>query len=156
MRWVTFVLVGVLAGCGGKDETGKSGQSGAAQFAAAQGVVDAIAKRHPEVKRLTLHAVPAGKSGAVQLASTMATRRGKPSDPEDLEALRTGKEVVLDEKGALDVTVPILVADGKPGAVTGVTLEMPEGSDREALIAEARAIAAEVEKEVRAAGKPLW
>jgi len=156
MRWVTFALIGVLAGCGAKDEGDKGSTGGGAPFAAAQKVVDGVAKRHPEVTRLTIHAVPAGKSGPIQLASTMAERRGKPSDPEDLKALSTGEQTVLDEKGALDVTVPILLTDGKPGAVAGVTLAVAADSDRDALIAKAQAIAAEVEKEVRAAGKPLW
>ena len=86
----------------------------------------------------------------------MADRRGKPSDPEDLEALKTGKEVILEEPGAIDVTVPILVVDGKATAVSGVTLAFQEGADRDALVSEARAIAQELEKAIQAADKPLW
>ena len=151
MRWVLLVLFAALIGCGSQDDGGD-----AAPYAAAQKVVDGVAARHAKLQRLTLHAVPTDGAVCTQVASTKASRRGKPSDPEDLEALRTGKETVLDEPGAIDVTVPILVKDGKPGAVAGVTLRMEEGADRDALVAEARAIADELAKEVEAATTPLW
>jgi hypothetical protein len=106
--------------------------------------------------RLTLHAVPEGKTECTQVASTAKKRRGKPSDPEDLEAMKTGRQVVLDEPGAIDVTVPILRKGNKPTAVAGVTLRAAEGADRAALVNEARAIAEELAVAVRAAGKPVW
>lgn len=149
MRWFTLILVVVLVGCGYRT-------AATPPFAAAQGVLDGIAANHPNLQRLTLHAVPADKSDSVQIASTVAERRGTPSDPEDLEALSTGKEVILDEPGALDVTVPILMTDGKPTAVVGVTLKMKEGADRDALVKEAHAIAEEFAKAIQAAAKPLW
>ena len=86
----------------------------------------------------------------------MKKRRGKPSDPEDLEAMKSGKVVVLDEEGALDVTVPILMVNGKATAVAGVTLRMEEGSNRSILQGKARTIANELATAVRAAGKPVW
>ena len=152
MRLVTLVLLVLLVGCGSQYDAG----DGAASFSAAQKVLDGVASQHANLKRLTLHAVPAGKSDCTQVASTMADRRGKPSDPEDLEALRTGKEVILDEEGAIDVTVPILVVDGKATAVTGVTLTLKEGVDRDSLLKEARAVAKALEKAIQAAPKPLW
>ena len=155
MRWFTLVLFVALVGCGPKDDATNDTGGGAA-FAAAQKVVDGVAAQHPNLQRLTLHAVPAGKTQCTQIASTMAERRGKPSDAEDLDAMRTGKETVLDEPGAIDVTVPIMVADGKPKAVAGVTLVMEEGADRDGLVGEARAIAQELEKAIQAAGKPVW
>ena len=86
----------------------------------------------------------------------MPGRRGKPSDPEDLEAMRTGRQVVLDEPGALDVTVPILVKDGRPTAVAGVTLRAATDANRDVMVARARKIAEQLATEIRAAGKPLW
>jgi hypothetical protein len=157
MRWVAVMLVGVLIGCGSQGDDGDQDDgTGAASFAAAQKIVDGVAAEHADLQRLTLHAVPAGKTECTQIASTMAARRGKPSDPEDLEAMKSGEEIVLDEPGAIDVTVPILMKDGKPTAIAGVTLKMEEGEDREALLTEARAIAKELESGVQAAGKPLW
>ena len=64
--------------------------------------------------------------------------------------------IVLDESGALDVTVPILRVNGKPTAVTGVTLRMEEGANRGALVNKARAIAEELARAIHAAGKPVW
>jgi hypothetical protein len=146
MRVVPLCLLIVLAACASTKRP----------YPEAQDVVDRVAAKHPDLVRLTLHAVPSGKTECTQLASTVGKRRGKPSDPEDLEAMRTGKEVVLDEQGAIDVTVPILMKGGKATAVTGVTLRAAEGSNRNALVARARVIAGEVAAEVRAAGKPLW
>ncbi|MHC4955622.1 MAG: hypothetical protein ACYTGZ_17360 [Planctomycetota bacterium] len=125
-------------------------------YPAAQDIVKDVAAKHPDLVRLTLHAVPAGKTECTQVASTMKKRRGKPSDPEDLKALKTGQYIVLDEDGALDVTVPILREMGKPTAVAGVTLKMEEGANRGALVNKARKIADELAAAVRAAGKPVW
>jgi ligand-binding sensor protein len=152
MRRITLVLLVLLVGCGSQNDAG----DGATSFSAAQKVLDGVAAQHANLKRLTLHAVPAGKTECTQIASTRADRRGRPSDPEDLEALRTGKEVILDEAGAIDVTVPILVADGKAAAVTGVTLTLKDGADRDSLLNEAHAIAKELEKAIQSAAKPLW
>ena len=91
-----------------------------------------------------------------QIASTMKERRGKPSDPEDLQAMKSGQEVVLDESGAIDVTVPILKKSGKATAVAGVTLRAEEGADRGALVQKARGIAQELAAAVHAAGDPVW
>lgn len=154
MRWVVLIACGVLVACGGPQDGDI--QDGDAPFPAAQEIVDTVAAGHESLTRLTLHGVPTGKSELTQLASTMASRRGKPSDPEDLEAMDKGEEVILDEEGAIDVTVPILVKDGKPTAIAGVTLKMAEGANRDALVDEARAIAKELEEKVQAAGKPVW
>jgi hypothetical protein len=121
-----------------------------------QEIVDAVAARHADLARLTLHAVPMGATQCPQLASTLPDRRGEPSDPEDLQALRTGKEVVLAEPGAMDVTVPILVKDGAPTAVAGVTLRTDGGTNRDVVVSRARRIAEELASEIRSAGKPLW
>ena len=146
MRFVPLLFVTMLAACA----------STKSPYPAAQDIVDGVAAKHPELVRLTLHAVPEGKTECTQVASTAKGRRGKPSDPEDLDAMKTGRQVVLDEPGAVDVTVPILRKGGKPTAVTGVTLRAAEGADRATLVNKARAIAEEVAIAVRAAGKPVW
>ncbi|MHC4340393.1 MAG: type 2 periplasmic-binding domain-containing protein [Planctomycetota bacterium] len=146
MRFASLLFVTMLAACA----------SMKAPYPAAQDIVDGVAAKHPELVRLTLHAVPEGKTECTQVASTAKKRRGKPSDPEDLEAMKTGRQVVLDEPGAIDVTVPILRKGNKPTAVAGVTLRAAEGADRAALVNEARAIAEELAVAVRAAGKPVW
>jgi len=148
MRFVSLCLALTLAAC--------ASTSSSSPYPAAQAVVDAVAARHADCTRLTVHAAPQGRTTLVQVASTMPERRGKPSDPEDQTAMRTGEMVVLDEPGAIDVTVPILVEAGSPGAIAGVTLKAPAGADRAGLISSARAIAGELEREIRASGKPLW
>ncbi len=152
MRWVVLIAMGLMVGCGSEEPA----KTDAAPFAAAQAVIDQIASKHPDLQRLTLHAVPKGKDTCTQIASTMEARRGKPSDPEDLKALETGEEVTLEEDGALDLTVPIRMVDGKPTAVAGVTVAMEEGADRDAVVMKARAIAKALEAAIQAADKPLW
>jgi len=147
MRLIPLLFVIVLAACASMKKS---------PYPAAQEIVDGVAAKHPELVRLTLHAVPEGKTDCTQVASTLKGRRGKPSDPEDLKAMKTGQQVVLDEPGAIDVTVPILRQSGKATAVAGVTLRVEEGADRAALVNKARAIAEELAKAVRAAGKPVW
>lgn len=150
MRSLPLLALLVLAACASlrnDDDT---------PYPESQEVVDRVAERHDDLVRLTLHAVPQGESECTQVASTSPERRGRPSDPEDLQAMRTGEEVVLAEPGAIDVTVPILVRDGNPTAVAGVTLRAEQGADREALVSRARGIARELESEVRSAGGRLW
>jgi len=148
MRVSLLTVVALLAAC--------ASTGGDVPYPDAQQLVDRIAAEHTDLVRLTLHGVPAGKTQCMQLASTMEERRGKPSDPEDLEALRTGKEVVLTEPGAVDVTVPILEKGGKPTAVAGVTLRAGEMADRDALIQRAKKIASDLASAVNASDKPLW
>lgn len=109
---------------------------------APQTVVGNVAKANPAVTRLSIHCPD---DGALKTcASTAADRVGKPSDAEDKKALESGQEVVLEEKGALDVTVPICLKDGKATAVCGVTLKT-DGMNRDQAIAKAREIAKAVE-----------
>ncbi len=147
MRFIPILCVAMVAACASLKTK--------APYPAAQDIVDGVAAKHPELVRLTLHAVPEGKE-CTQVASTAKGRRGKPSDPEDLKAMKTGQQVVLDEEGAVDVTVPILRVNGKATAVAGVTLSLAEGANKAVLIGKARGIAEELAAAGRAAGKPVW
>lgn len=148
LPFAPFLLTIALTACASMHD--------AARFPAAQAAVDRVAARHPDLRRLTLHAVPSGKTECMQLASTEAARRGKPSDREDMTALRTGNEIVLDEPGAVDVTVPILLSGGAPTAVAGVTVNTSPATAHDTTTDKARAIARELESELRNADKPLW
>lgn len=108
----------------------------------AQSVVASVAAANPEVTRLTLHCGMG--DGMHTCASTDGARVGKPSDPEDVQAVTTDQVVVLDEAGALDVTVPISHKDGKPMAACGVTLKNG-GMSRDQAVAKAKQIAMAVE-----------
>ncbi|MCC7012779.1 MAG: hypothetical protein IT454_09480 [Planctomycetes bacterium] len=122
----------------------------------AQELVEQVAARHSDVVRLTIHAVPAGGSEARAVASTVAEKRGKPSDPEDLKAMATAEPVVLQEGANVDVTLPLRGADGKPIGATGVTLANPNGLGQAQLVERAQGIARELESAIQAAKAPLW
>jgi hypothetical protein len=107
-------------------------------------VVDRVAKENPGLTRLTVHCTPANATGPIACASTSAEKKGKPSDPEDKQAMATRQTVVLEEAGTLDVTVPILVKDGKCTTACGITLKK-DGATREQLMAKANAVARSVE-----------
>ncbi len=107
-----------------------------------QAVVTKVAAAHPEVVRLTVHAVPPAGGALCAIASSLPEKLGKPSDPEDHRAIDSGETVVLDEAGAVDYTVPVRQKDGKFTAAVGVTLK--SGGDPAAQMAAAKAIAAEV------------
>lgn len=146
MRLIALLFVTALGACA----------SMKGPYPAAQDIVDGVAAKHPDLVRLTLHAIPEGKTVCTQVASTEKGRRGKPSDPEDLKAMKTGMEIVLDEGEALDVTVPIIKKNGKATAVVGVTLPTGGGMSRAELIYKAQGIADEVAGAINTAGKPVW
>jgi hypothetical protein len=113
-----------------------------------QVVVDDVAKANADCVRVSVHSQPADAKEPVNCASTARDRVGKPSDAEDVKAMQTGQPVVLEEKGALDVTVPILAKDGKFTAACGITLKS-SGASREQLVDKAKAIATQVESGLR-------
>lgn len=145
-RFVVLALV-VLSACGTFRRE---------SFPEAQKLVGAVAQRYTEITRLTLHAVPTGETECRMLASTDQDRVGRVSDPEDLQAMRSGEEIVLDENGAIDVTVPVLPRQGVATAVVGVTLRHPEGRERAATIARAKEIARAVASAVQNSPEPMW
>jgi len=127
--------------------------AGGGAFPEAQQLVEKIIEQHPNVVRLTIHAVPTGGSVNRIVACNLPDKLGKASDPEDLQAMQSNKTTVLREGNDLDVTVPIPDREGKVIAATGVTLLRPAGR---AGVEEAQGIARELAEAIRAAGHPLW
>lgn len=123
-----------------------------ATFPAAQALVDQIAGEHADLVRLTLHATPAGTDRARVVASTSAAKLNQWADPEDVDAMQTGREVVLDEGANLDYTLPVM-ADGKAIAAVGVTVK---GAGRDAMLASAKAIAGQVSTALLAMPQLPW
>jgi hypothetical protein len=78
-----------------------------------------MAAKHAEVVRLTLHVIPAGETELHVVASTLRSRLGTLSDPEDVVAFKGGLEVVLAEGDNTDVTLPIKNSAGKVVARDG-------------------------------------
>ena len=144
-RFVAVVIVSglVAAGC-----------QSAAPCADTQAVVESVAKQYPDCVRLTVHSAPPAGGDWCVIASTSEDKLGKPSDKEDLDAMGTGRTVVLDEPGAIDVTVPILLKDAKWRATCGVTVKAAEGANREQLVANANRIAKAVEASMASKSLP--
>lgn len=114
-----------------------------------QAIVDRIALAHPDVARLTVHAVPEGESDMRIVASTVPGRVGEHSDPEDLLAAETGDPVVMDEAHNVDYTLPVKAESGRTIAVVGVTISGASNSSREALVERARTVAEETATALR-------
>jgi len=128
--------------------------SAKSDFPAVQALVDATVAQHTDVVRLTVHAVPAGETESRIIACNLPEKIGKPSDPEDLEAMKTGKMTVQKEGANLDVTAPILDKQGRPVAAAGITLRMPGGATEEEMVEEAKTIAAALTTVIQSAAGP--
>jgi hypothetical protein len=150
MRSAVVLLTLALLACGSEPPPDDD------PFAAPQAIVESIVAKHPDLVRLTIHAVPTGETESRIIACNVAAKRGKPSDPEDLLAMKTLETVVLREGDNLDVTAPILDPDGRAIAATGITLSFTEGATEEALVEKAHAIARELTEAIRSAEGPLW
>lgn len=133
MKYVLVLSLLFVAACQGTPQAPNS---------TAQAVVEKVAAAHPECVRLTVHRVPATGGWMQVVASTLAEKLGKASDPEDHRAIATGETVVLDEAGAVDYSVPVCKQGGEYTAVIGVTLKT--GGDPAKQMNVAKAIAAEV------------
>lgn len=125
-------------------------------FGNAQELVDRVVAKHPDLVRLTIHAVPTGEESSKIIACNIKEKIGKPSDPEDLEAMKTGEIVTLMEGDNLDVTAPIRDKGGKPIAATGITLRVSKGETESAVIDKAKSIADELTMAIQNSDKPLW
>lgn len=135
MALLAFLLCSCQAAPGPRTGPGK-----------AQQLVERTVAAHPGLIRLTIHAVPAGETTSRIIACNVREKIGKPSDSEDLEAMRTLKPVVLKEGSNLDVTAPILDRTGKAVAATGITLAFPSGANEEGLVKQAMAIARQLQE----------
>ena len=130
--------------------------SGDDQFREAQALVDNTVAKYPDIVRLTIHAVPAGKEGSRIIACNIKEKIGSFSDPEDLEVLKTNKTVVLNEGDNLDVTAPICDKAGKPIAATGITLRFSKGETESQVVEKAKSIAKELTVAIQNSDAPLW
>ncbi|HEX6810366.1 MAG TPA: hypothetical protein VF384_01970 [Planctomycetota bacterium] len=146
-RFVAVVVVSVLVGASCKS-------SPPGTCADTQSVVETVAEQHPEVVRLTVHSSQTTGGACLAIASTSADKLGTPSDKEDLTAINDGRTIVLDEPGAIDVTVPILQKDGKWTAACGVTVKAAAGTSRDQLVANANSVAKAVEASMAAKALP--
>lgn len=110
-----------------------------------QAIVLAVYREHPELHRLTVHQALPGTSEPIAIACTWSEKLGKPSDPEDLDAMRRGVTKVIETTDELDVTVPIRKRGASHGATVGVTFKTKPGDSRKMLTELAHAIAKDID-----------
>jgi len=125
-------------------------------FKETQALVEKMVAKYPEIVRLTIHAVPTGEKRSRIIACNIKEKLGEPSDPEDLEVMKTNKIIVLKEDDNLDVTAPICDKAGKPIAATGITLRLKKGESGDKGIEKAKSIAKELNTAILNTKKPLW
>jgi len=125
-------------------------------FPQAQLLVERTVAQYPDLVRLTIHAVPTGQTKSRIIACNIPAKLGQPSDPEDLEAMKTNRIIVLREGDNLDVTAPILDQAARPVAATGITLALAGNTTEQALIQKAGAIARQLSAAIQDSKTPLW
>ncbi len=99
--------------------------------------INKLCRRNPDIVRLSF--IAEAEAGIFRhVASSLETRIGEPAHEEDLEAIRTGKIVLLDEHhadvDALDITYPVHDGDGGIIGLIGYTVKRPERPPRVFLI----------------------
>ena len=114
----------------------------------AQRLVDQLAAKHPELVRIGLHVTPPNRSHNIIVASNVAAKIGQKSDPEDLQAMRTGKPVVLREQGNFDVTLPLHDSSGNVMGAIGLTIRPAAGEQESGARQRAQKIARELEGQI--------
>jgi len=146
---VVGAFLSLLAAC----QSARDGYCTGCASPETQAIVDAVAKDHPEVVRLTVHGKPASCDKYCAIASTLPEKVCKESDPEDLEAMVSGKIVVIEEVGGVDVTVPVLPKGARWESTVGVTFRPNAEVKRDQYVALGRAIAKVVEDKLLAMRK---
>lgn len=114
----------------------------------AQELVEQLAAGHPELVRIALHVTPPNESQNVIIASNVPERIGRPSDAEDLQAMRLGQPIVLKEGEDFDVTLPLHDAVGRIIGAIGLTFKPGTGESEEAAIRRACEWAGVIEKQI--------
>lgn len=135
------------------EERSAAKSSGVPQNIWAQKLVDSLAARHPELVRIGLHVTPPEGADNIIVASNLTAKIGKKSDPEDLQAMRTGKPVVVKEEGNFDVTLPLKDASGKLIGALGLTFKPADDEKESSAVERARKIARGLEKQIPSKAK---
>lgn len=125
----------------------------ASAYSEAQRIVEHVVSQHPDIVRLTIHAVPRGESRSRIVASNVAAKLGAWSDPEDLQAMATNKTLAIEEGENLDFTAPVVDLSGKAIAAVGVTVK---GTNKTDMLTSAMMIAGEMAASILEAHEPLW
>lgn len=116
----------------------------------AQQLIVKIKAEHPEIQKLSLHAVPPGQTESAIIASNLPQKIGKVSSPGDLQTVAAGKPNVhrIDQGSFWDTFVPV---HNRHGRVIGfLIMEVPfsTASTEAGAIAEGIRIRNEVQRQV--------
>jgi hypothetical protein len=114
----------------------------------AQKLVDDLARKHPDLVRIGLHVTPPRSAENIIVASNVPAKIGQKSDPEDLQAMKTGRPVALREGQNFDVTLPLHDAAGKTIGAIGLTFKPANNEQEGSAVRRAQAIAGELEKRI--------
>lgn len=81
----------------------------------AQQLIVRIKAEHPEIQKLSLHAVPPGQTESAIIASNLPEKIGKPSSPSDLQTVAAGQPNVhrIDKGKFWDTFVPVRNQNGR-------------------------------------------
>lgn len=116
----------------------------------AQQLIVKIKAEHPEIQKLSLHAVPPGQTASAIIASNLPQKIGKLSSPGDLQTVAAGEPNVhrIDEGKFWDTFVPVHNRQGR--AIGFLIMEVPfsTASTEAEAIAEGIRIRDEVQRQV--------
>jgi len=112
----------------------------------AQSLVTRTHASHPEVSELGIAARTA--HGCINIASTDRSDVGEKCEQEDMTPMRTGRAVVGKEGSAIDISLPLHDASGHLVGSAGIEIKPKPGESRAAVVAKAKTIAHEMEKQI--------
>ncbi len=114
----------------------------------AQKVVEEVAAKHPEVTGLELAAARTAAGACKTIASTDPKDLGEKCDKDEFTALKSNQPFVEKEKDGYDVTIPLHDAAGAVLGTLGLDFKPEPGQQQDAVVRQARVIAAEIEKRI--------
>lgn len=121
----------------------------------AQQLVDRMVAQHPEVKSVELALL--SNKGCATVAATAAEDIGEACDSDENAPIKTGKpyvEAPSKDDPVYDITQALHNASGKLIGAVGMDIA-PAGRSRAAVVAQARAVLAEMERAIPSKGKLL-
>jgi hypothetical protein len=119
----------------------------------AQKLVDDLVAKRPGIVRVGMHLTPPNGPDNIIVASNVAAKVGQKSDPEDLQAMRTGRPVVLREDGNFDITLPLHDSSGKLIGAIGLTIRPGPGEQESSVTRRASGIARELGMQIPSKAK---
>lgn len=107
----------------------------------AQGLIDALLRKHPEVQTIGLHVTPPGLPDNVNIAGSKPGKVGKRSAEIDVAVIATGKPSMRRAaKGAYDMGLPISDSAGRALGMVVIILPLGEAADEASALRKAGAV----------------